>query len=478
MTLTRRFILCILLISMALSMAACGYGTTGEPDTPPDSAVSEDVYVPTPDVPAGYTGTTDGYIYRYADGRDREWEEDILFLAQYALENHPYLTEMCETMDIYRRWGKSDEFYDPELRELFIQNVDALIGEVPQLDDMGVLYGMQKVLNTLHDMHSIVWLFYGDRFPIAFEGFYEEDGLKLYTVMVPADREDAIFCQLYSVNGYTVDEVFELLTPYTSQETQEAVESMIINNFLPYLDPLRAAGIIEKDADAVEYVLLNEDGEKVSLKLTADSYENVQTADVLDMRPTAQGWYAYARDNEVTYWFDYILEENTVYVRVNAFLEMEDMPYGDFYDWVLDICRRAYKPAKLIVDLRDNGGGYQYYELVNYASSISFINDLTTYILIDTDSASAAVLEPVVMCDCNENAYIVGTPAMQSPIIATNRESLKFPNHEDHWFRISTRINVYDNFADETLMPDIEIYPTFDDYKNGVDTILEAVKAF
>lgn len=459
---------------MMLSLIACGEGTTPHPV---ETADSVEELVPEP-VPTGYSGTMDGYVYRYPEGRDREWEEDILFLAEYALNNHPYLTEMCETRDIYRKWDKSDKFYSPELRQLFIQNVDELIEEVPQLDDTGVLYGMQKVLNTLHDAHSIVWLFYGDCFPIAFEGFYEEDGLKLYTVMVPADREDAVFCELYSVNGYNVDEVFELLTPYTSQETQEAVESMIINNFLPYLDPLRAAGIIEKDADAVEYVLLNENGEKVSLKLTADTYENVQTADVLDMRPTARGWYAYSRDDEVKYWSEYLPEDNMVYARINAFIEMKEISYDSFYDGVLEMCRSVDKPAKLVVDLRDNGGGYQYYELVNYASCIGFIKELTTYILIDTDSASAAVLEPVVMCDRNENAYIVGAPAMQSPIIASGRESLKFPNHEDHWIRISTRINIYDNFTDETLMPDIEIYPTIDDYKNGVDTILEAVKAF
>lgn len=40
-----------------------------------------------------YTGTLDGYSYYYSDSRDRQWEGDILYLAETFLQNEPYLAE-------------------------------------------------------------------------------------------------------------------------------------------------------------------------------------------------------------------------------------------------------------------------------------------------------------------------------------------------------------------------------------------------
>ena len=44
--------------------------------------------------------------------------------------------------------------------------------------------------------------------------------------------------------------------------------------------------------------------------------------------------------------------------------------------------------------------------------------------------------------------------------------------------RMPTSINkTLPDYEGDTLMPDLLVYPTIEDYKNGVDTVLEAVRA-
>ena len=69
----------------------------------------------------GYIGPGENYSFFYPDGRSHAWEEDIVFLADTYLAEHPALSnDTCLVISYYGSYVEeikyTNEFYDAELR--------------------------------------------------------------------------------------------------------------------------------------------------------------------------------------------------------------------------------------------------------------------------------------------------------------------------------------------------------------------------
>ena len=77
-----------------------------------------------------------------------------------------------------------------------------------------------------------------------------------------------------------------------------------------------------------------------------------------------------------------------------------------------------------------------------------------------------------------ESARIVGTPGGQPANFWGGVQGFYLPNSGLYFQRPSTFCNNIPGDENDALMPDIIIYQTIEDYRNGIDTVLEAVKNF
>ena len=164
-------------------------------------------------------GTSRNYTFYYSSGRDLEWEEDILFFANSYLDVYPLLTHFPSRIETVTDVEYTDEFYDPQLRQTFIDAINALIPQVTHMTDTEILYELQRLLAMLHDAHTCLLLDVERYFPISFQVFWEADSPVFRATLAPADHADAIFCPLAAINGLPIDQVIRRIAPYVFYES-------------------------------------------------------------------------------------------------------------------------------------------------------------------------------------------------------------------------------------------------------------------
>lgn len=424
-----------------------------------------------------YAGTLDGYTYYHSDDRNLQWEEDILYLAEIFLQKEPYLAEECF---VYRgREGKArygyESLQDMELRNTFLEEINVLIPQIPELSDEQILYALQKTVASLSDAHSMVIL--PDlQFPFALVPFYEEGEVVFRACTVPVTAREVLFGKLLAINDVPVKDIVERLLPYISCENEYSAMQMISNYYCSMLllvDGLQVIGVIDQGVKEAEFCFETESGEEVTI--TAQVF-NAGDPDMPDLiiRTLYHAAPLMYQHNDLSYWMQELEESQVLYVRFNEVKEREDLPYGQFFYNIMHTILEDSTIQKLIIDMRDNGGGSTYEGLDAFLQSLHN-SGIPVYVLVDNITASSAVWMTANIMQIVENAVLVGTPTGEPPVLCGARETYTMPN-SGHFFFVSTRYyDLWPGYEGNAIRPDITIYQTVEDVKNGVDTVLTQV---
>ena len=428
-----------------------------------------------------FTGTMKDYIYLHTEERNRNWEEDILYMADSYLSDYALLTHFPSRIEWPDDVEYSDCFYDPDFREEFLAEVNAMIREIPEMTDTEILWRIQKLVATFGDAHASIYLPDTDHFPIYFMPFFSEKGVSIRAIALPKDYKEQTLWELEMINRYTVEEIIELLRPYVSYENEQWLVHRIFDMDGGYImreDILKIAGILPEDSDTLEYRFLDPQGGVVTFTLDALSPVQLQQVEFVGHTPG----YTYAQMNagrlEQNYWFQYQPEDDMIYIRINAFSEQADYSFLTMGNQLLQTAREAGGVGKLVVDLRDNPGGYTFQGYYEFVTVLQRIDPGAIYVLIDGNSFSNAIVMASTIRRCIPEAVLVGTPAGQPAnffvgmwdgdyVMPNCGVTLRLPTA---WY-----YNLPEDTAD-ALMPDILVYPTVEDYAACVDTILEAVR--
>ena len=110
------------------------------------------------------------------------------------------------------------------------------------------------------------------------------------------------------------------------------------------------------------------------------------------------------------------------------------------------------------------------------ANSLNERKNLNTYILIDEGCYSAGVIVPYSVKQLIKNSVLAGTPAGQNPNMCGSTREYVLPNSKYTVAISNYYTEFWPDYEYETLLPDITIYQTLEDYKQGTDTVLEAIK--
>lgn len=486
----------ILIVFLTLLLFSCGRSepvSSGEPSSTPISEPSLESISDTEPLPTvsrshiSFGGRVLDYEYLYEEGRDRDWEEDVLYLAEAFLRREPRLTKIANTYEFNGRIIRStDEFYDPELRESFIDAIELLISRISELSDIEILYELQRIVVTLNDAHSRIFLPDEVCFPVNFVEMFEDDGVSLYVVTVPSTEEFLLWGKLESINGVPTEDILSRLGAYQSSENiyGEIYDISISYALVSQRDALAAVSVVEQDASTAEFTVSFDDGTILSAELFVYSTEE-GWPERTDVRMRSSGGLMY-EDFDLDYWMKYIPEDNIVYARMNYVIERSDLPYISFWDEIIHAIDDAPQPPKVVLDLRENPGGmYPIRSLDNFTDSLNNVDKEGVYVLIDNGIFSSGVALASDLRQKIENAVLVGLPTGEpvntfgpssgSTGIGFGGSYWVLPN-SGYYFVVSDKLYVsWPDYEDEALMPDIEVRPTIEDYRQGVDTILEAV---
>lgn len=443
-------------------------------------APSTESTVPTEPQWVGYSGPGAEYVPFYTDGRDAEWEEDLLYFADSCLSDHQMLRNRKFIVNLPGIRTDSANFYDAELQEAFLEEVNALIPEISGLADEAILSRIQKILALFHDEHTRLEYYPETIYPIYFMPIYEDGEPVFYAVVLPQKNEALLYTQLYAINGYTVDQIIEKMRPFICYENEYGLVYALAWGgcgsqylSLPYL--LEASGISEPGDQWAVYTLMDSEGNTYNLNMRVwDSRTNLCGTSIVMALPIP-----FLDCDTDDYWFTTDLAEDTFYVRLNRFVAKEQRSYAEFAAKLTLAGSDGGHFDKVIVDLRCNGGGYVgegWNCVINALSRMEFDE---FYILVDAGTYSCSMQFASELKFAIPDAMIAGTPTGQAPgfFAAIYDEDYIMPNCGIE-FKIPTQYyQTFEANEENALIPDILVWPTIEDYKNSYDTVLECVLA-
>lgn len=464
---------------LILSILLCGCTGQPEPTTAPtiqaptDSAQTQPDWVP-------YDGNSKNYVYLHESERDRNWEEDILYFGDVYLKEYPVLTHFPSRIDYGIEIEYSDEFYDPALRQTFLDDINALISNIPALTDSEILYEMQRMLALLQDAHTALLFEAKQSLPIGFQEFYEDGEYVFYVTLIPSGKFYALMSTLTGINDIPLAEVIERLRPYVSAENDYYLLDFLSGGSYPgalaNLDLLQITGIA--DGNTVVYNLMTELGIPLRLKLKGQSSDQLLEMDFTGH--THRGAYPeiYGED-DAAFFYKWMENDTIMYVRINEFEYMENYTFMQFGNDIIRELREKGGAEKMVVDLRQNPGGYQFYGYSEFINALTRMEFDSLYVLIDQGSTSCSVITAGEIKKAFPDAILVGTPAGQPAnfFAGMNLTDYALPNSGVVCPMPLEYYRVLPDNHDEALMPDLVVYPTVQNYIDCIDTILEAVKA-
>lgn len=474
----------VILLVLSMILAACGEKPAEDATTIPTKTVTAEVSAETETTEAPSVeipGFAD-YVCVYEDQRDLAWEQDVVFFAKaflgdYPADGHPLLVN--DDSRVYKTGGfmSMANFYQEDMRVRFIEQVYSLLDRIPELSDLGILYEMQRITAELSDTHSSVNLPITESFAFTVEPIYSDNGVQLHAVRLPSEYSDALYGQLVSINGVSIEDVIDGLSKYISHENEYwmmfRLTNIIWNDMITRKGSLQAIGVVGDQDDTAVFEFVTVDGEHIFAELPAVTPEEYRQIDKIMGDWYASDQFSYSHYASTYYWYDYAEPSGTLYIRFNWEIEKTDYRYSDF---IADFREAASGNAeKLIVDLRFNAGGNMQVSQ-DFVDAFMDMDFEQIYILIDGGSCSNAVTLAAELRQKLPNSLLVGTPAGQPANFFAAAHDYPLPNSgytfavSDMWYEYWT------DYEYDALMPDITVYQTLEDYKNGIDTVLEYVK--
>ena len=464
-----RFVCAGLVLTLLLGcLNACEKNPS--PTEPSSTQTTQAVY-------SGYHGPKADYVYLHESGRNRDWEEDILYFANSYMTNHPMMRNRDFPVQYsgYRTEGR--RYYSQDLCDEFVSEINRLIPEIADLNDDEILCRLQMITVLFHDIHTRLDYLPESSYSICFMPFYENETPQFYTVLIDESYENLLKSRLIAINDVPVEEIIERMRTFVVHENDVGlIRSMAYGGvgyeYLSNLMALRSIGVIGRTAARANFTLMSENGTETTIELRARTglyfYSMVGVSGDMPYPIPFSNW-------ERNYWLDTELSPGTLYLRISSFAVTADYLYMDLANELMALQNQGQTFDKIIVDLRFNGGGYEYLGYSSLYRTLSYFHADEFYVLMDEYTASCSMLFASELDNIIENVQFVGAPPGEAPgFLAGIYENSYVMPHCNIALTIPTcGYQPFPDNEENTFIPDILIRPTLEEYFACRDMVLE-----
>ncbi len=272
---------------------------------------------------------------------------------------------------------------------------------------------------------------------------------------------------MIAIDGVPAEEVRRRLTRFVSAENRYA--GLSYTGYIRNATALLASGI-SHSLETAEF-RLEKDGREFTVAAASRNQKLERTPEWTMKTPSFEN-----RSSEY-YWFEYLAPRKTLYVQYNSCQEMRNLPFAKFVSQVLDAARRE-NPEKLVIDLRNNGGGNS--EVIAPLFQAMTANQVLRprggiYVLVATGTFSSGTLAAVELRK-RFQAMLVGEPMAQRPNSYGDVRYFRLPNSQTN-VSYSTKRFALAEGDPEALDVELPVPMTAADYFAGRDAALEATLA-
>ncbi|OSA90815.1 UNVERIFIED_ORG: peptidase S41 [Clostridium botulinum] len=362
---------------------------------------------------------------------------------------------------------KHKNLFFSKSKEEFNDEIDSLINNVSRYSDEEINGELAKIIVSINDSHTNVDIMGSLAYPLSFFQFGDD----IYLVDGDSEYKEYWGKKLVSINGYSIENLKEKLEPFISKDN-EAISKNQFSVLLKCAEVLKLSGIVKEDNATFTFEGLS--NANVMIKpVTMEEYMNIRT---LSSDEEFKNRFPISKQNSNdNYWFKYIEEENTVYVKYNSCMEMKEYSFSDFTKDVFNVIDTK-NATKLVVDLRDNGGGNSrifevFLDEIKKRENTNKVGNL--YAIIGRRTFSSAVLNAMSLRN-ETNSTLIGEPTGGKPNHFGEVKTIHLSN-------VNIDVNYSSNYfktSDEdtdSIYPDIEINLNAESFFNGQDDFLKYV---
>ncbi len=397
----------------------------------------------------------------------QQWREDLKFLQETVHADYPFLFKKTTAED-------------------FDKAVDKLYDEIPELQEHEIVIGLARLVSSFKYGHTVLGFRYK---PYAFHqipvNLYEfNDGMFIQGVHM--EYAETLGAKVIEVAGIPVADALKAIYPVVPAENDQFFKAYA-GSYLTCPEVLHAQKVIKELSDKVE-LTLEKDGKtfKQIFKVLPKG-ERVPTAygfvkqegDWLDAREQ-DATPNYLKELDKIYFYEYLPEHKTVYVRHSQIQDdsLENIPA--FYERVFRFIENN-DVDRLVLDVRLNGGGNNYKNkpVVTGVIKSDKINKVGHFFVIIGRRTFSACQNLVNELDNYTNAIFIGEPTSENINFYGDNNKVELPN---------SKIPAYLSFAwwqdkpqwegEEWLAPHIAVDMSFEEFRTNKDPVLETALTF
>lgn len=297
----------------------------------------------------------------------------------------------------------------------------------------------------------------------------------IYAVRAGSGYENITGMRLIKIGSADIEEAVKLMQPLLPGDNEYS-KKYNLPYYLVNCKLLNGLGITKSD-NAAEYTFVSSNGKEE--KITIKAVQAAEAAHFLFGNNSGENLPLYLKNDEKNYWFEYIPESKALYIKYKQIQPDKDESMKKFCNRI-DEFINANEVNKIIIDIRNNGGGNNFTSLplVNYLSNNPKINQKgKLFTIIGRETFSAASYFATKM-ELNTSTIFAGEPTGGSPNHFGDSRPVFLPN-SGLQVRLSSLYwqNSFSFDKRNTTFPQIPVEITAKDYFTGKDPVLDAVLA-
>jgi Peptidase family S41 len=392
-----------------------------------------------------------GPAWTRADWRPRldltpaQWRADLAYLARELPRRHA---------NVFASLPK----------EAFEVRVAKLDRRIPSLGPDQMLAALTQLINAIGDGHTGI-IAPPDRDAMPLE--LAQIGGEFRVVAVGPGLGRALEATILKIDGTPIAKAHALALTLTPANELPPLREGRVNYFLARGDMLHGLGITQR-RDRARYTVRDDRGQVLSVVA-----KGLAAGSEVPMRRPLSKPAVIAPSQSDPFWCKSVAAARAVYCDWTGY---DDLFAKAKAMWTLI---DQAKPGKLIIDMRDNGGGDNTVGEAVLVRPVAARPDLNQkgrlFVLIGPLTFSAAMNNAAQFQD-DTNATLVGETIGEKPNSYQEPRQFRLPNSH-LTVRVSTRYYAFRKKGPNVVRPDREIIPTWADVKAGHDPQLAWILA-
>ena len=373
-----------------------------------------------------------------------EWRADLRFLAAELPKRHANAFFLVSRAD-----------FDAE--------VTALDLRIATANSDQVFVGLQRIVKSIGDGHTGIDAAPPDRrvMPLQFAKF----GTEFRVSGVGPGLDEALGASLLKIGGMPIADVWQRVLTMTSQGELMELRREVALVYLARGYALHGLEVIPDRNHAV-YTLKDDSGRVFDVNA-----QGLEPSESVEMKSGYSDAALRFQRADQPFWCQAIDDTRAVYCAWHGYQKLDENAKAMFT--LVD----QTHPQKLVIDMRDNGGGDNTVGEAHMVKPIAARPDLNSsghlYILIGPKTFSAAMNNAAQFQD-ETAAITVGETIGEKPNSYKEPRQFRLPN--SHLVvRASTLFYTFRKTGENAVHPNKEIIPSWDDVKSGRDPVLDWV---